>query len=161
MNTFDSSGPFPTEGRLGGVDYGSKRIGVAISDPGQVLASPLENYTRGDQNQDLRFFKKLANEERIVGWVIGLPLHLSGDESEKSAEVRLFANWLQQNTDLPYRFADERFSSVEAERYLLSGGLTSKRRKQRRDMLAAQILLATYLESGQKDDDHFDSVDDT
>lgn len=155
----DSTGqPFAKQGRLAGVDYGTKRIGVAISDPGQTLSSPLENYQRGDQSQDARFFQRLVREERIVGWVVGLPLHLSGDESEKSTEVREFAAWLTSLTNLPHRFADERFSSVEAERYLAAGGLTSKKRKQRRDMLAAQILLAAYLESHQKDEDTFGDV---
>jgi putative Holliday junction resolvase len=150
--------PFAKQGRLAGVDYGTKRIGVAISDPGQTLSSPLENYQRGDSSQDAKFFQRLVVEEQIVGWVIGLPLHLSGDESEKSAEARAFATWLADLTDLPYRFADERFSSVEAERYLAAGGLTSKKRKQRRDMLAAQILLAAYLESHHQDEEHFGDV---
>jgi len=158
-NSEDSAGEaFSDHGRLAGVDYGSKRIGVSISDPGQTLASPLENYQRGDQTQDAKFFQRLVTEEQIVGWVVGLPLHLSGDESEKSAEVRQFAKWLTKLTNLPHRFADERFSSVEAERYLAAGGLTSKKRKQRRDMLAAQILLAAYLESNQQDDDAFGDV---
>lgn len=157
MNSSDSSdasgSTLPRQGRLAGIDYGSKRIGVAVSDPGQQLASPLENYQRGDLPQDARFFQRIVRDEAIIGWVIGLPLHLSGDESEKSREVREFARWLAEQTGLPYQFADERFSSVEAERYLASGGLTAKKRKQRRDMLAAQILLAAFLESHREPTD--------
>jgi putative Holliday junction resolvase len=158
MNSSKNRGPFPVSGRLGGVDYGHKRIGVAVSDPSQSLASPLKNYECRDKELDARFFCRLANDEQIVAWIIGLPLHLSGDESEKSAEVRVFAEWLAEQTGLPYRFADERFSSVQAEAYLVEGGLSSKKRKKRLDMLAAQILLATYLESNMKNEDNFGDV---
>ncbi|MEO2008368.1 MAG: Holliday junction resolvase RuvX [Pirellulaceae bacterium] len=160
MNSSENPGDFPLIGRLGGVDYGHKRIGVAISDPAQKLASPLENYDRRDLEQDSRFFNQLVKDEQIVAWVIGLPLHLSGDESEKSAEVRVFADWLSGQTGLPHRFADERFSSVQAEAYLIEGGLSAKKRKKRLDMLAAQILLATYLESNMRETDDFGGVSD-
>ena len=137
-------------GRIGGVDYGAVRIGVAISDPGRVLASPLENYTRRTPELDAKHFQQLAVEETIVLWVVGLPVHLDGRESPKSLEARCFGEWLAQVTGVPVEFYDERFTSSEAEQFLLQAELSRKRRKKRIDMLAAQIMLSGYLESRTK-----------
>ena len=138
---------FPTSGRLGGIDFGTVRVGVAISDWGQTLASPHVNYNRQQESQDAKFFRTLAKAEELVGWVIGLPIHLRGDESQKSFEAREFGTWLHEQTGLPIAFVDERFSSAFAENLLNGAGLTNKQRKKRRDMLAAQIILTAYLES--------------
>ena len=137
----------PREGRLAGIDYGTVRIGVAITDPDQRLASPLENYTRRDLITDANWIKKLAESERLAGFVVGLPVHTTGEESQKSAEARRFGKWLAETTKLPVRFFDERFTTANAEALLLDAGLTKKQRKERLDKLAAQILLAAYLES--------------
>ena len=141
------SDALPRQGRLAGIDYGTVRIGVAITDPDQRLASPLENYTRRDLAADAQWIKKLAQSERIAGFVVGLPVHTTGEESQKSAEARRFGAWLVETTKLPVRFFDERFTSANAESLLLDAGLTKKRRKERLDKLAAQILLTAYLES--------------
>ena len=137
----------PAVGRVAGIDYGHVRIGIAISDPDRTIASPMENYTRRGLEQDAQRFRRLATEERVTLWVVGLPVHLSGDESEKSREARQFGQWLAETTDLPVEFFDERFTSREAEQLLLAADLTKKRRKKRMDMLAAQIMLSAYLES--------------
>ncbi len=134
-------------GRLAGIDYGSRRIGIAISDPGRKFSSPYENYQRRAKELDGERFRRLVAEEAITLFVVGLPLHLSGDESQKSREVRVFGEWLQEITGVEVVYFDERFTSVEAEHLLLSADLTNKRRKERRDMLAAQILLAAYLDT--------------
>lgn len=141
----------PSTGRLAGIDFGTKRIGIAISDAGQRIASPHENYSRQSNEADSSFFEKLAADEELRGFVVGLPVHLSGDESEKSAEARRFAEWLAKATGLPVVFQDERFSSAGADAFLAQGGLSSKKRKNRRDMLAAQIILSSYLESTRRD----------
>ena len=136
-------------GRLAGIDYGTVRIGIAITDPEQRIASPLSNYTRRGEKADAEFFRKLVADERIAGFVVGLPLHLDGRESEKSAEARRLGEWLRQTTALPVVFFDERFTSVEAEQALLGAEMTKKKRKARLDKLAAQILLTAYLEAGK------------
>ena len=141
-----SSSP-PTPGRVAGVDFGTVRIGIAISNPERSIASPLENYTRGSPEQDARRFRRLVAEEGVVLFVVGLPIHLDGGESQKSQEAREFGGWLAETTGVPVEFFDERFTSVEAEQMLLAAELTSKRRKKRMDMLAAQIMLSAYLES--------------
>ena len=78
----DPQAELPRSGRLASIDYGTKRIGIAVSDPLQVIASPLENYTREQPTDEAAWFSRLVDEENIVGFVVGLPLHLSGDESE-------------------------------------------------------------------------------
>ena len=135
-------------GKIAGIDYGTVRIGTAISDADRVLASPYETYIRKSLDQDARYFRRLVNEERITRFVLGLPLHLSGDVSEKAKEVLQFGKWLYEITGIEVDYMDERYTSVEAERLLREAGLTDKKRKERRDKLAAQILLAAYLESG-------------
>jgi len=140
---------FPATGRLAGVDYGTVRIGIAVTDRDRRLASPYENYTRGGPKADAEYFCRIAIEEGIVGFVVGLPVHTSGEESQKSIEARQFGAWLTEVTGLPVRYFDERFTSVEAERYLLDAQMTRKKRKKRLDMLAAQIMLAAYLESSR------------
>src|SRR5438270_1214934 len=137
-------------GRLAGIDFGTVRIGIAVTDPERRLASPLENYTRRGEAADAAFFKRLAAEERIVRFIVGLPIHLDGRESQKSSEARKFGEWLGQVTGVPVEFFDERFTSTEAERYLAAAKLTKKKRKARLDKLAAQILLTAYLESGEE-----------
>ena len=137
----------PHQGRLAGIDFGTVRIGIAISDPGQILASPHENYTRQDEQRDAMHFRELVEEESIVGFVVGLPIHLSGDESEKSLQAREFGAWLSKLSEKPVVFHDERYTSVDAEEHLLAANLTRQRRKARLDMLAAQMILRSYLET--------------
>ena len=136
-------------GRLAGIDFGDKRIGVALTDPERRMASPFENYARRDMAADAAYFRKLAAEERIVRFVVGLPVHLDGRESQKSTEARQFGQWLAETTGIEVVFFDERFTTTEAEHLLADAQMTRKRRKARRDMLAAQILLTAYLEAGQ------------
>jgi putative Holliday junction resolvase len=141
--------------RLLGVDYGTRRVGLAVSDPDRLIASPLAVYTRGDQTQDLRYFQRLVANEEIGCIVLGLPVHTSGQEGQKAREARAFGQWLHRATGLPVVFWDERFTTVEAEQFMGEAGLTDKQRKARRDMIAAQILLQSYLEAGCPDSMQF------
>jgi putative holliday junction resolvase len=134
-------------GRIAGIDYGTARIGIAISDPMQSIASPYENYTRRSADLDRARFVRLAEEERIVRFVVGLPVHLDGGESAKSQEARAFGKWLTEATGVAVEFFDERFTTREAELALAEAQFTKKQRKARLDKLAAQIMLTAYLES--------------
>src|ERR1051325_993290 len=98
------SDALPRMGRLAAIDYGTVRLGVAITDPDQRLASPLENYTRRSLTQDAAWLINLVQGERIVGFVIGLPVHTTGNESQKSREARQFGQWVAEQTGLPIRF---------------------------------------------------------
>ena len=139
--------PFPAQGRLAGIDFGTVRIGVAISDPGRSIASPLEIYQRRSVDKDATYFRELVKLERIVGFVVGLPVHMSGDESEKSQQAREFGSWLKRETGLPVTFFDERYTTAFAREILAQSNLSGKKRKAQLDKLAAQILLKCYLES--------------
>jgi putative Holliday junction resolvase len=158
MNTH-SAANHPS-GRIAGVDFGTVRIGIAITDPEGKIASPLENYTRRSQAHDAEHFRRLVADEGVARFVVGLPVHLDGRESEKSVEARRFGQWLAEATGVPVEFFDERFTSREAEQLLLGAELTKKRRKKRLDMLAAQIMLVAYLESRGQAGDASRALDD-
>jgi putative Holliday junction resolvase len=130
------------------VDFGIVRVGLAISDAERKIASPLATYSRRDRNQDAAFFVKLVQEEAVSMIVVGLPVHLDGREGEKAAEARAFGAWLGEATGRPVLYWDERFTTVEAEGFLQAAGLTHKRRKSRRDRVAAQIMLQAFLDAG-------------
>src|SRR5262249_30930929 len=134
--------------RLLGVDFGTVRVGLAVSRPHRKIASPLASYVRQSRERDGAFFRRLADEERVGAIVIGLPVHNDGREGVKAKEARTFGRWLAEVTGRPVTFWDERFTTVEAEGFLLEAGLTHKRRKERRDRVAAQILLQGYLDAG-------------
>src|SRR5207244_13461015 len=101
-----------------------------------------------NREEDARHFRKVVDEEAISQIVVGLPVHLDGREGPKAVEARAFGQWLAEATDRPVLFWDERFTTVEAEEHLWSAGLTHKRRKARRDRVAAQILLQSFLDAG-------------
>ena len=137
-----------TRTRLLGVDHGNVRVGLAVCDPDRTLASPLETYTRKSPNQDAAFFSRMCQQESIVGIVVGLPVHMSGDEGEKAKLARAFGRQLAEWTGLPVAFWDERFSSGVAAQALRSAGVGKKGQKGRIDRVAAQVILAGFLEAG-------------
>lgn len=136
----------PPRGRLAGIDYGTVRVGVALTDFDQKYCSPHEIYNRRTLPLDAAYFQKLVKEERVILFVVGLPTHLDGYESAKSLEVRKFGKWLTEQTGIAVEYTDERYSSVEADNLLRDAGLKASERKKKLDMLAAQILLSSYLE---------------
>ena len=138
-------------GRVAAIDFGTVRLGIALSDSRRTIASPFENYTRRDKALDSARFRQLVRDEQVAQFVVGLPVHTSGHESQKSIEAREFGAWLQETTGVPVAYFDERFTTVEAEQLLAQAKLTKARRKARLDMLAAQILLTAYLESTSQD----------
>ena len=138
----------PPKGRLLGVDFGTVRVGLAVSDSDRLIASPLETLTRRDAASDAAYFQRLVTAERVVGLVVGLPLHMSGDESQKSGEARAFGAWLAGFTGLPVVFWDERHSSSRADDLMTAAGLKRDKRKGKVDRVAAQLILQSYLEAG-------------
>jgi putative holliday junction resolvase len=137
-------------GRIAGIDFGTVRIGIATADLEVGIASPYETYARRSPQLDTEYFQKLAKEERLARFVVGLPVHLSGHDSPKSQEARSFGAWLQGITQVPVEYFDERYTSLEAEQILGLANFTKKRRKARIDQLAAQIMLTAYLEAGAR-----------
>src|SRR5690349_16787437 len=108
----------PAAGRLAGIDYGTKRVGVATCDPGRKFCGPYEVYERRTEALDAAWFRTFAKEEGVVGFVVGLPLHTSGEESQSSTGARAFAKWLAEATQLPVDLYDERYTSHAAESLL-------------------------------------------
>ena len=135
--------------RLLGVDYGTVRVGLAVSDPDRKFA-----FAAGDvhaprtRTRTPRTSAAGRARRRSAALVVGLPVHTDGREGEKAGEARAFGAWLAEVTGLPVVFWDERFTTVEAETQLWDAGLTHKRRKERRDKVAAQIMLQAYLDAG-------------
>jgi putative Holliday junction resolvase len=135
-------------GCLLGLDFGTRRVGAAVSDPRHVIATPLEVYERRDRAQDARHYRALVAEHEVDRVVIGLPLHTGGREGTSAALARDFGAWLAGETGLPVLYYDERYTTSEAEDRLISAGMKRSLRKGLRDMLAAQILLQNYLDAG-------------
>jgi len=129
-----------------GVDVGSVRIGVARSDPGGLLASPLETVPRG--SGDLAKLTALATENEAMEVVVGLAIGLAGAEGKAAAEGREFATALASRLDpVPVRLVDERFTTVLAHAALQQGGLRAKARRQVVDKAAAALLLQGALDA--------------
>lgn len=139
----------PRHGRLLGIDYGDKRIGFAVSTPEQHISSAIDNYTRRTTALDLKQIKHWCEEYVIKGIVIGLPIHMNGEESQKSTQCRRFAAWVYEHLHLPIALHDERCTTAVVIDQLIELDVSRKQRKQKLDMLAAQVLLESYLNSRQ------------
>jgi putative holliday junction resolvase len=137
--------------RILGLDFGTRRVGAALSDPGRTMAFPLEVYELRGPLPDARHYRELALENEVERIVVGLPLHTSGREGELAVRARAFGTWLVSVTALPVVYHDERYTTIEAERHLSDARVTSKKRKALRDKLAAQIMLQGYLDAGCPD----------
>ncbi len=138
---------FPLTGRLAAVDFGTVRIGIAVCDPDRILASPLEVHPAENWRDDGEYFRRLAKDERISAFVVGLPIHCDGGESEKSRQCREFARWLAAETGHCVRLFDERFTTSDAKRRMAGGGYSRGKKKKRVDAIAALVLLESFLES--------------
>lgn len=130
--------------RVLGVDYGTKRVGLAISDSLEVTARPLDVVAR---ERVIDYVKKLAHEMNIGKIVVGLPTGLSGGEGETAIGARRLGLELEGATSLPVEFYDERFTSRMAESALLDSGMKRRARRQTVDKVAAAIILQDYLDN--------------
>ena len=130
------------------LDVGDVRIGVAVSDLMGIIANPLETYTRkGILAQDAQYVADLAKRHEVELFVSGLPLGLNGQENEQTAKTRQFVEALQNCSDIPVKFMDERFTTLSAERVLIEGNVRRENRKKVIDKVAATIILQNYLDS--------------
>lgn len=129
------------------LDYGDVRIGIAMSDLLQTIASPFETYTRKSLNEDIQYFKELATNQSVEKIVIGLPYNMDGSVGERIEVTKQFGSLLQQELGLPVEYVDERLSSVEAEDILAEAGVPAIKRKGLIDKIAAGIILESYLNS--------------
>jgi putative Holliday junction resolvase len=135
------------DGRVMGLDYGERRIGVALSDPLGITAQPLLTLQRTALDADLQALAGLARDHDVRRVVIGLPLSLDGTRGERVRKTEEFAARLGKRTGLPVESWDERLTSVQAERALLEADLSRKRRRDVIDMTAAVLILQGWLDA--------------
>lgn len=136
----------PGKGRILALDLGKKRIGLALSDPLGLTAQGLPTLERVNIRTDLAELDRLAEEHDVRLILLGLPLHMSGDEGRQAGQAREFAQRLTERTGRQVRLWDERLTTVAAQRVLKSSGISIAKRAQVVDRLSAQILLESYLE---------------
>jgi len=139
-----------TQGRVLGLDYGSRRIGVAVSDPLGLTAQPLPPIQRKGDGKDIAALARLSAEMGATSVVLGLPLLLNGDEGPAAARARTFGERLEAETSLPVTMWDERLTSVQSERHLIASGVRREDRKGIRDSLSAMFLLQSALDSRRR-----------
>jgi len=146
----------PRTGRLLGIDLGEVRIGLAVSDPGQVVASPAEtlHVPRDADGPAVEALADAAGRHDAAGLVVGYPRTLEGREGRAAGRARRFAEELRRRTGLPVLLWDERFTTVEAERVLLDADLSRADRKETIDRVAASVLLQAVLEAQRRQTDH-------
>lgn len=132
--------------RIIGIDYGRKRIGIAVSDPLRIFASPLETVQSA---KIIEYLKNYSAGERIVRFVVGYPINMNGKPSEAAADVDIFLKQLAKAfPDVPVTLEDERFTSVLAHRAMIDGGMKASDRRDKAsvDKISAAIILQGYLD---------------
>jgi putative Holliday junction resolvase len=134
-------------GRILALDVGRKRIGLALSDPLGITAQGIPNLERKRKRTDLEALAQLAATHQVQLFLVGNPLHMSGDAGRQADFVQEFADALAQYTGIPIRLWDERLTTVEASRVLRESGIGIDKRARAVDRLSAVILLQSYLDS--------------
>jgi putative Holliday junction resolvase len=130
-----------------GLDIGARTIGLAVSDEGAVVATPLRTLDRRGGQRDLAAVSEVFSETSAGGLLVGLPLELSGREGQAARRVRALGDALAAHLSCPVRYWDERFSTVAAERSLLEADLRRDRRRRVVNQVAAALILQSYLDS--------------
>lgn len=140
-------------GRVLGIDFGERRIGLALSDPTATLATPLDTFVRRPGKRvPLKALEELARSHGVERLVVGLPIDLRGQEDEWCRAVRHSGDELARRLGVPVDYADERFTSVTAIRAMRASGLnrTERGRKERVDQAAAAIILQRWLDAQKR-----------
>ncbi|MCH8190968.1 MAG: Holliday junction resolvase RuvX [Chloroflexi bacterium] len=133
--------------RVLAVDVGERNIGIAVSDPTGTFASPVAVVKSVGPNRDVARVIELAREQEAQQIVVGIPISLDGVRREQAQRVEAFCDRLRAHADIPVVTWDERLTTVEAERRMREAGLSSRKRRERRDSAAAAVILQAYLES--------------
>ena len=132
-----------------GLDVGDRRIGVALSDPGGILASPFAIIERADVDQSIAAIADIVQKQGISLIIAGLPQSLSGAEGQQAEKVRAFIEKLSERVPIPVVFRDERLSTVAVSRLMQSVGSHKGKKKERQDAKAAAVILQGYLDEGK------------
>ncbi len=131
-----------------GLDIGDKRIGVALSDPGGILASPLTVIDRRDESLDIEAITDIISQQRVGRIIVGLPRSLDGSLGEQAEKVKAFTQKLASRIQVPLEYRDERLTTVMAERLTPVKKTRKTRGKARYDAQAAALILQGYLDEG-------------
>jgi putative Holliday junction resolvase len=134
-------------GRILAIDYGSRRMGLAVSDPLGITAQGLETLERKNKRSDFARLEKTIREYQVREIVLGYPLRMSGEEGVQSQKVADFAEQLRARFQLPVHLWDERLTSAEANRLLRESELSIKKRAQAVDRMAAVLILQAFLQA--------------
>ena len=137
--------------RILGLDFGTKRIGVAISDELLITAQGMETLERKDLKRDLDAISGTIRDNNVSEVVVGLPLNMDGSYSAKTKEVVEFMDNLSKAISVPVKTWDERMTTMQAERALLEGDMSRAKRKRLNDRLAAQLILQAYLDHRKRE----------
>ena len=133
-------------GKVLGLDFGSRRIGAAVSDALGITAQPLPAIRRQGDNRDIESIGRLIREHSVSTVLVGFPLQLSGGEGIQANKTRLFAEKIRNRLGIPVDLWDERMTTVQAERHLIASGVRRDKRKETRDSLSAVFLLQSALD---------------
>ena len=129
-----------------GLDIGDRRIGVAISDPGGILAAPSTIIDRRDETRDIAAIIEIVDSRGIEKIIAGLPLSMDGGIGQQATKIKTFVEVLASRTHVPVEFWDESLTTVEARSIMLTSRSKNNRRKSRDDDVAAAVLLQSYLD---------------
>jgi len=129
-----------------GLDYGTKRIGVAITDSLRIFVSPYTTIPNQSREFVLAEIKKIVAQQNVVKIIVGLPLGLNGEDTKKTKEVRIFYNFLRKEITIPLEWWDERYSTSEAHDLLKNKKLSWQESKKIVDQTAAAVILRSFLE---------------
>ena len=132
-------------GRILAIDYGARRMGLAVSDPLGITAQGLETLERKNKRTDFARLESVLREYEVREIVLGLPLRMSGETGTQSLKVAEFAESLRQRFQLPVHLWDERLTSAEANRLLREAEVSSRKRAQAVDRMAAVLILQSFL----------------
>ena len=139
--------PYTCAMRIMALDIGEKRVGIALSDPGESVASPVCVLPADEVRSNARPFRQLVEDWEPELLLCGLPYTLAGEEGPQARKIRDFAEIVGKSTGIPVEFADERLSSAEAKRNLREKGLSEKAMRGKVDMIAASLFLQSWLDA--------------
>jgi putative holliday junction resolvase len=143
----DYNCPVDQSSRILAIDYGSRRMGLAVSDPLGITAQGITTLQRKNKRADFSFLARVIRDYQVREIVLGYPLRLSGQTGTQSQKVLEFAEELRQKFQLPVHLWDERLTSAEANRVLREADLSIEKRAQAVDRMSAVLILQSFLQS--------------
>ncbi|MBU1037500.1 MAG: Holliday junction resolvase RuvX [Candidatus Omnitrophica bacterium] len=136
--------------KIMGIDFGTKRIGVALSDELFITAQGADTIQRKDLNADLAVIADIVSRNNVIEIIVGLPISMNGTHSKKTEEVLEFVGILAKAVSVPIKTWDERLTTVQADRAMMEAGLNGVKRRRLADKVASGLILQSYLDSRKR-----------